>query len=79
VQHIFIGAAAANAVVIGWGTVQNLGFKPLFTNPSVGGAIPVVLGILLYARYIRKISWLSRYSLAILVATGTGLGLRSVI
>jgi len=51
VQHIFIGAAAANAVVIGWGTVQNL----------------------------RKISWLSRYSLAILVATGTGLGLRSVI
>jgi hypothetical protein len=78
-EHVLVGVASANACVIGWNTLRSLGIKPLFQDGNLAVAIPMLLGLLLYARYLPKYAWLGRYSLAIMVATGAGLSLRGAI
>lgn len=78
VQNAFVGVAAGNAVVVGWQSFQSQAIKPLLDGQIIY-IIPIVLGLMLFARFIPGLGWLARYPMSLLVASGAGLGLAGAV
>lgn len=76
-EHLYVGIAAGHAILMGWVNVKNMGFSAL-AGGHLLSLIPLTLGVLLFARFSHRASWLARYPIAILAGTGTGLILRSI-
>ncbi|MFP4457854.1 MAG: hypothetical protein ACLFPS_09370 [Clostridia bacterium] len=79
VEHLYVGIAAAHSLILGWENLQNNAFVPIAEDGEFLKIIPVVLGILLYARFIKGQLWLSRIPMSALVGIGVGLTVRSTI
>ena len=71
-EHVFVGSTAGHAIGMAVGNVLRYGYKPLVEKGQVILLIPIALGLLLYARFFRSFSWLSRWPVAFLVGVGTG-------
>lgn len=77
-EHVFAGLSAGYYVGLVWHTVilQQL-WDPMF-NPVEGASaqwfliIPGILGLLMFARFFPKVSWVSRISLAVVMAFTAG-------
>ena len=78
-EHIYVGAAAGYTVVVNYGNIVDRAINPLVKNGSYGMLIPIALGLLLYARYIKKIAYLSRWSIAFLLGIGVGISTAGLI
>ena len=79
VENVYVGVSAGHALVLGWMNIRDQGIEPLTTKGNWQVLIPMVLGVMLYTRYSKKIAWLSRFPLAILVGIGTGLAIRGTV
>lgn len=79
VENVYVGISAGHAIVLGWMNIRDMGITPLITKGQWSLLIPLILGVLLYTRYFKKISWLSRFPLALLVGIGTGLAIRGTV
>ncbi|MEX0974775.1 MAG: hypothetical protein WD024_05435 [Bacillota bacterium] len=77
-EHVYLGLSLAHLAVMGWTNIRDLGVKPLLEGKAVL-AVPMVLGLLLFSRYLPKVSWLSRYSLAYLVGVASAVTITGVI
>jgi len=80
IEHLFIGMAAAYTVAYQF----NNHIKPyVLTNIGENGEytliIPIILGLLVYARYSKSIGWLARYPLSFWVGYGAGMVLSTVV
>ena len=72
-EHTYVGLYAGYGVVVTW-------FNYIRTNVEtdiLGGKhlsylIPIVVGLLIYTRYVKSISWLSRYTICFNLGIGTG-------
>ena len=53
--------------------LQERGIKNELTSSDLGYIIPLILGILMLARLIPKLSWMARYSIAYIVGVFAGL------
>lgn len=71
-EHLFVGSSAGHAIGMAVGNIYRYGWNPLVHKQQLLLFVPVILGILLYARFIPKLSWLSRWPVAFLVGVGTG-------
>ncbi|MGB4326516.1 MAG: hypothetical protein WBJ74_03775 [Bacillota bacterium] len=71
-QNIFVGSCAGHAIGIAVGNMVKYGFQPVIQQSQLHLIIPIVLGILLYARFFPSVAWLSRWSVAFLVGVGVG-------
>jgi len=78
-EHAFIGIGAGHAIVTGVQVIQTSGINPLVKNAEYRLLIPMLFGILLFARYTKGYAYLSRLSMSLIVATGAGLGLRGAV
>jgi hypothetical protein len=74
-EHLYVGISVGYSVVVVWFTVfvrlvgQEIikgNFKPL---------IPVVIGLLIWTRFIPKMAWLSRLAFAFVVGFGSGIAI----
>ncbi len=73
-EHLYVGLAAGQAIVVGWSNVRNLAINPLTAEGKASAVIPVLLGLLLYTRFLgTELKWLNRIPTAMLVGVGTGL------
>jgi len=79
IENLYVGISAGYAITLGWGNIMNLAQKPISESGKYSLLIPIVLGILLYARYFKKISWVSRIPMGFLIGLGTGLAVRGLI
>jgi hypothetical protein len=73
-EHIFAGLSAGYYIGLVWHSiikVQLIG--PLFEEGSLIFIIPAILGILMFSRFIPKIAWLSRISLAFVIGNTAGI------
>lgn len=75
-EHIYVGLAASYAVVNSWHnylkpTIQN----DILTDGKYGYLLLMLLGLLMYTRYNRRLLWLSRIPIALEVGYGIGYGL----
>lgn len=83
-EHLFIGLAAGLGIFYGYQTIAANAWNPLF-SPGEGEAsqwlllVPLVLGVLLYTRFLPKGKWISRIPLGFLVGVGSALAIRGVI
>jgi len=78
-EHIFVAVGAGHAVVASYWVLRGNAWDPLVQKGNVGVLVPVILGLLLFTRYIKSVSWLTRPTVALIVACGAGLGLRGSI
>jgi len=78
-EHIYIGISAGHATVMGWNNLESSLVEPLTSGSNYFVIIPLILGLLLYARFFRGYNWVSRYPMAVLVGIGTGLTIRGTI
>lgn len=76
-EHLFLGLGAGHAIAMGFNNVRDMGLKPLAAGKMIY-LIPLVFGILMFARLVKQYSWLSRYPIAILVGIGSGMALRGI-
>jgi len=79
-EHLYVGISVGYYVNIIWWQA----FKPLFVIPAIYERdlvllIPFVLGMMMLARFIRQISWLSRTPMAMLLGTGSGLAIPMIL
>ncbi|MBP8613908.1 MAG: hypothetical protein KBI40_03535 [Firmicutes bacterium] len=78
IEHIFVGASAGIAVVVGVNTFLNSAWSPM-----IGGnyllLVPILIGLLLYSRYFENIAWLNRVPLSFLMGTGAGVAMRGAV
>lgn len=72
-EHIFAGLTAGYQVGLIWDTIilQKL-WDPMLTSGQWQLIIPGMLGILMFARFWSRFSWLSRISLAFVMGTTAG-------
>lgn len=84
VEHLFIGISAGHALVMGWGSVKSLAWKPAFDASSTGdqrllAALSLAMGLLLYARFFKQYRVIGALPIGILLGTGAGLSLGSTV
>ena len=78
-EHVFVGGSAGHAIGMGVGNIHRFGWQPLVENAEFTLLVAFVLGILLYARFVPKFAWMSRFPIAFLVGVGTGQSLYTSI
>lgn len=77
-EHAYMGLSLAHLAVMGWNNVRDMGIAPLKKGDLLA-LIPIALGAALFARWSSKTSWLSRYPLAYLVGTASGITVTGVV
>lgn len=77
-EHVFIGCAAAHAMVLGIQNIRDSALTPALAGRHVWW-IPMILGVLLYTRFFKGYGWLSRYPLGILMGIGGGVAFRGAL
>lgn len=75
-QHIYVGIAAGYGMVQQWKAINNMAVTPLLQKGDMSMIIPIALGLMLFARFIKSISWLSRWSIAFLMGLGAALSIK---
>ncbi len=77
-EHIFAGLSAGYYFGLIWDTViVTQMWKPMINNGQWQLIIPGILGLLMFARFVPKYSWVSRVSLAFYMGTASGIFLTS--
>lgn len=77
-EHIFVGSGAGYALSQAYRNIVIQGWQPVQNNGKWILIIPLLLGLLLYTRFVRKIAWVSRWSMAFLIGVGTGISIYGV-
>lgn len=78
VEHIFVGASAGIAVVVGLSTFKSTAWSPM-TEGDYLLIIPMLGGLLLYTRYLPSVAWLNRIPLSFLMGTSAGVAMRGAV
>jgi hypothetical protein len=72
-EHLFVGISAGYYVVLQWWSV----IYPNCIQPLMRGefllVIPGVLGLLLFSRFVPRVAWVSRWSLAVIIGAFAGI------
>ncbi|HHT84938.1 MAG: hypothetical protein ACOX34_03445 [Bacillota bacterium] len=79
VEHVFVGASAGIAVVVGVNTFKSTAWSPMTVEGDYLLIIPMIAGLLLYTRYFPNIAWLNRIPLSFLMGTSAGVAMRGAI
>lgn len=78
-QNIFLGIGAGHGLAVAFRSLRNSLFYPLFEEKKFSLVLPLILLLLLYTKFIPKLEYLSKISLAFPIGLGAGIVLRSTI
>ncbi|MDP2859635.1 MAG: hypothetical protein Q8P50_16915 [Bacillota bacterium] len=72
-EHLYVGLFAGYNVMMNW---FNYGKPTIYTRILKDGqwtyVIPIIIGLIIYTRYIKSIAWMSRYTISFLLGMGAG-------
>ncbi|MCX8184189.1 MAG: hypothetical protein RMI56_04830 [Sulfolobales archaeon] len=83
-EHMFVGTAAGYSIALALDSLNRVLVSPAVRSPhtfwsaSWHYVIPAILGVLMFTKYSKKYYWLARYAVAVNIAVGSGLALRTV-
>jgi hypothetical protein len=79
-EHLYVGISVGYLVNIEWWNVLWPQFVvPFFYQQNYILVIPAVLGVMMLARFIRQVAWLSRTPMAFYIGFGAGLAIPAVL
>jgi len=79
-ESLLIGLSIGYALVIFWQTtLMDRLFEPLFGDGELLLIIPLILGLLMFGRFGRKTSWLSRIPIALMIGAGAGVAIPAML
>ncbi|MDP2873573.1 MAG: hypothetical protein Q8P31_13705 [Bacillota bacterium] len=78
-EHLFVGLGAAHMAVMGWESMFNRAWTPLYTKGEWWWSGAIIGGIMLLTRWFRPIQWISRIPLGFMMGVAAGLSARSAI
>jgi len=76
-EHVYVGVGAGYGIVFGYNAIVRQGWEPMLKGKWIL-IIPMILGLLLFTRFIKSISWVSRLPLAFLVGLGAALSMKAI-
>ncbi|MEW6723861.1 MAG: hypothetical protein AB1331_02920 [Bacillota bacterium] len=71
-EHIFVGMSSAHIVVTSWHNYLRGVVMEQIPAGQYILILPIVVGLLMYTRYLPKVAWVARIPLSIWVGYGTG-------
>jgi len=75
-EHLVVGVSAGYWMVILYHqTLRQKALDKIFSDHQWWYVIPLVLGIMMWTRLVRKWTWISRYPLALVIGIGTGVAI----
>jgi hypothetical protein len=77
-EYTFVGLGIGFAAVQAWDNIQRIGIAGI-SSGKVLNIIPIILGILLFSRFVQQYNWISFYPLSVMVGVGTGIAVRGTI
>lgn len=78
-EYLVVGLGLAHSIVAGFQNVKTMAWVPLTKNGVWYMIFPLILGFLLWTRWFKQISYLSRSSIGLMVGVGAAVGLRGAI
>lgn len=78
VEHVYVGFVAAQALVLAWQNIRDGAVRPLQKGQWTV-LIPVALGVLMYARFFKRASYLARLPVAFMMGVAAGVTITGAI
>jgi len=79
-ESLLIGVSVGYFLVITWtSSLMDLLFRPLFGEGEWSLIIPMLLGLLMFTRFTRRIAWISRIPMAVLIGSGAGVAIPAML
>ncbi|MBN1902985.1 hypothetical protein JW926_16800 [Candidatus Sumerlaeota bacterium] len=81
-EHLYIGVSTGYLIVIAWNDaiLPQFVVKLFFQSPPAYVVlIPGIMGLMMYTRFIKGVSWVSRISLAFVIGWGAGVAAPVVV
>jgi hypothetical protein len=78
VEHIMVGLGLAHSIIMGFNNVKSMAWIPL-ANGAWYMAVPLLLGFLMWSRWFKRYSYLSRPSIGLMVGAGAAVALRGAL
>jgi hypothetical protein len=78
-EHLYVGISVGYSVVVVWFTVFVRLVWEEITKGNYEPLIPVMIGLLIWTRFIPKIAWLSRLAFAFVVGFGSGVAVPRLV
>ena len=79
-ESILVGVSIGYVLVITWSnTIMDTLFTPLVNGGEITLLMPMVLGLLMFGRFHQSTSFLSRYSMAVLIGSGAGVAIPAML
>ncbi len=79
-ETLLVGVSMGYVLVITWtNTLMAVLFKPLFVESQLWLVIPLIFGLFMFGRFHKSTSFLSRYSMAVLIGSGAGVAIPAML
>jgi len=78
VEFLTISITSSVLIVTAWRNIEKWSFRKILGGDYIF-ILGTILGILLYARYIKKYSFLSRYGISVMVGVSLGLSITTTL
>lgn len=79
-ETLLIGVSIGYTLVIVWSnTLVDILFSPLFKDGRLSLIVPMALGLLMFARFVPKLSSLSRIPIAVMIGSGAGIAIPTML
>lgn len=79
-ESLLIGVSIGYFLVVTWeSTLMDTMLEPLFAGTDFWLLIPLVLGLLMFARFNRKAAWLAKIPIGFLIGSGAGVAIPAML
>ena len=79
-ETLLVGVSMGYVLVINWtNTLMAVLFKPLFVESQFWLVLPLIFGLFMFGRFHKSTSFLSRYSMAVLIGSGAGVAIPAML
>ncbi len=77
--HMYIGIGMGHVVVMSFNVIKTTGWQPLVKDGKTILLVPLLLGLLLFGRFSKKVAPYARCVVSLILAVAAGLGIRGSV
>lgn len=79
-ESLLVGVSIGYILVITWSnTIMDILYEPMVNEGKAALIFPLILGLFMFGRFHKSTSFLSRYSMAVLIGSGAGVAIPAML